>query len=55
MKSENQVNPEINPRRGLKDNWKPAVNPGKGGGTSTPGRAHGHDAPPRGRRKFLGG
>ena len=33
---ENQENPGINPRRGMKDNWPPAVNPGKSGGESPP-------------------
>jgi hypothetical protein len=47
--------PGINRRRGLKDSWPTTENPQvKGAATSVTPRAHGHEAPPRGRRKFLG-
>jgi hypothetical protein len=51
-----QGDPSINRRRGLKDSWATTENPQVAGAPSsvTP-RAHGHEAPPRGRRKFLGG
>ena len=58
MSTENQINPQIQKRRGLKDNWPQKTNPGNPGGEgfrAAPSVGHGHVESPRGRRKHLGG